>query len=132
MEPVRVGERRAVERARADGRRDGPEDEREEVREAKGHALGRPGLGVLQPVEHGEPEEREAEERPGELVGRGGEGVARRGDGAHFQDDEAHGRRRAALVRILRGQPIFSDKVYNIFNRELQKYQQNFRQHTKN
>ena len=42
---------------------------------------------------------------------------------AHFQDDEAHGRRRAALVRILRGQPIFSDKVYNIFNRELQKYQ---------
>ena len=124
MEPVRVGERRAVERARADGRRDGPEDEREEVREAKGHALGRPGLGVLQPVEHGEPgQEREAEERPGKLVGRGGEGVARRGDGAHFQDDEAHGRRRAALVRILRGQPIFSDKVYNIFNRELQKYQ---------
>ena len=28
------------------------------------------------------------------------------------------------------GQPIFSDKVYNIFNRELQKYQLNFRQHT--
>ena len=31
---------------------------------------------------------------------------------------------------LVQGQPIFYDKVYNIFNRELQKYQLNFRQHT--